>query len=131
MDCYNDVFSKYIPNGECSIGTNDKHDQYSLECYDNSANYGRAMLSREELKEMADAIYAELGLGWLPYPENKPPLAGYYFVSMVNVDGEPSTFYAKYSFSKNTWLSPFGGLMEDEFYKAIAFMEIPTPYQPA
>lgn len=83
-----------------------------------------------EARALADAIYKDLGLGWLPYPENIPPLAGYYFITMVNINDEPSTFYAKYSFYKNAWLSPFGGLMDDEFYKTVAFMEIPTPYQP-
>ena len=83
-----------------------------------------------EARALADAIYNDLGLGWLPYPENIPPLAGYYFITMVNINDGPSTFYAKYSFYKNAWPSPFGGLMDDEFYKTVAFMEIPTPYQP-
>ena len=88
------------------------------------------IIDDETARALADAIYKELGLGWLPYPENIPPLAGYYFITMVNINDEPSTFYAKYSFYKNAWLSPFGGLMDDEFYKTVAFMEIPTPYQP-
>ena len=36
----------------------------------------------KEQKQVADAIYAELGLGWLPYPENKPEKSGTYFVTI-------------------------------------------------
>lgn len=40
------------------------------------------MFTKAGAKVLADAIYAELGLGWLPYPENKPEKSGLYSVTI-------------------------------------------------
>ena len=84
--------------------------------------------SDEERLAIANAIYKDLGLGWLPYPENKPNESKDYFIVTL-YDNKTKVFYAQWSKTKDTWLSPFGGLMEDEYCKVIAYMEIP-PYQP-
>ena len=82
-----------------------------------------------EARALADAIYNDLGLGWLPYPENKPEDAKEYFIYTKNIKKASQVFYAQWSVTKDAWLSPFGGLIEDEYCKVIAYMEIPT-YQP-
>jgi len=85
--------------------------------------------SDEERLALADAIYADLGLGWKPYPENRPPNESKdYFVVVLSAD-KTTVFYAHWSKIKSAWLSPFGGLMEEWHDKVIAYMEIP-PYQP-
>ena len=45
-------------------------------------NCERLFIDAEKIKSVADAIYAELGLGWLPYPENKPEKSGLYSVTI-------------------------------------------------
>ena len=97
--------------------------------YEFSGSQGSLFAIPSEAKEIADAIYTELGLGWLPYPENKPEEAKDYFVYTVNIKKTGQVFYAQWSATKDAWLSPFGGLIEDEYCKVIAYMEIPT-YQP-
>ena len=85
--------------------------------------------TNNSLTALADAIYKELGLGWLPFPENVPEEAKDYIVYTVNIKKAGQVFYAQWSATKDAWLSPFGGPMEDEYCKVIAYMEIPT-YQP-
>lgn len=82
--------------------------------------------TNEQARALADAIYKELGLGWLPYPENKPEDAKEYFIYTKNIKKASQVFYAQWSVTKDAWLSPFGGLIEDEYCKVIAYMEIPT-----
>ena len=89
----------------------------------------RDYVSSDDARALADAIYNELGLGWLPYPENKPEDAKEYFIYTKNIKKASQVFYAQWSVTKDAWLSPFGGLIEDEYCKVIAYMEIPT-YQP-
>lgn len=43
--------------------------------------------NNDEARALADAIYAELGLGWLPYPENKPKKNGWYWLTIENENG--------------------------------------------
>ena len=88
------------------------------------------IIDDDTARALADAIYNDLGLGWLPYPENKPEDKEYFITTIDPTEKEPKhiTFYATYSTKMQTWLSPFGGLMEDEHCKILAFME-PQPYE--
>lgn len=128
MGYYNNVFTKPFQNGVCSIDANHNHNQYALECYDNSADEALAILSRGELREMADAIYAELGLGWLPYPKNKPKESDEFEVTALNQDAMKFVDMGFYATKDEKWYRAYAGNME--FYKVIAYRVKSTPYQP-
>ena len=85
-------------------------------------------LSPYEIRALADAIYKELGLGWKAYPEHIPTEDKYYLIKVSGNGGggdwSESFLVAEFDTVVNDWLSPFGGLMEDEYTKVLEFMEI-------
>ena len=86
-------------------------------------------IDNETALALAYAILDDQGFGWKPYPENVPT-DNYYFVLIKSTLNESEmVFYAKFNVRRNAWLSPFGGLLEDEDCKVIAYRTIP-PYQP-
>jgi hypothetical protein len=81
---------------------------------------GTYPLNAEEARALADAIYAELGLGWLPYPnkDNTPDPGMLYDITYINWEDKPTT-------------KPLG--YQPELWKTmrvIAYRERPKPYQP-
>ena len=74
-------------------------------------------------KKEAEAILDDLGLGWLPYPENKPTENNAYLVTAYNPQDPDNTWteFDTYDFDADRW---------DGIYVIAFKRERPTPYQP-
>lgn len=103
--------------------TKDEDGDYAL-CDDDYEDGFFREVAIEHLKSLADAIYAELGLGWLPYPENKPEKDGEYLIAWKMNNGEIFQEAAEYSVGLESWF--IESIIEDLI---IAFYN-PTPYHP-
>ena len=91
----------------------------------------------KEQKQVADAIYAELGLGWLPYPENKPETDsdyywdknGYYLCAIQNFDDPDAVFEFDavlwFDDDRMKWMVPDGGYMPLPHLRVLKFRKIP------
>jgi hypothetical protein len=98
---------------------------------------GEGMFGSKEAKEIADAIYKELGLGWLPYPENRPETDddyywdkdGYYLCAIQNFDdpGEVFEFEGVLWFDdeRMKWVSPDGVYFPLPHLRVLKFRKIP------
>lgn len=76
-----------------------------------------------EARALADAIYKELGLGWLPYPENVPETNGVYIITF-KLKGK---LYEEAATYKNgTWSDMLGGIPNEDI---VAYRK-PSPCQP-
>ena len=76
-----------------------------------------------EARALADAIYKELGLGWLPYPENKPE-KDYIYIVTFRLKG---TLFEEAAIYKNgTWSDMLGGIPNED---VVAYRN-QQPYQP-
>ena len=74
-----------------------------------------------EARALADAIYNDLGLGWLPYPENEPEDTGIYSAYFITTSkGVVDTDY--YDDYDGRWR---------RYDDVIAFKRYPKKYQPA
>lgn len=74
----------------------------------------------DEARALADAIYNELGLGWLPWSneDNEPDFDMLYDVTFTNWEGELATKTLVYQ--ADLWKT----------MRVIAYRERPKPYQP-
>jgi hypothetical protein len=49
----------------------------------------KGYITKDDLRSFYEAVGKELGLGWLPYPENRPGNSeGYYFVTVPDENGK-------------------------------------------
>ena len=91
-------------------------------------------VNTEGLRALADAIYAELGLGWLPYPENKPSIKdrGDVLCTMCEKDYEEDTWLAilYYAPDKDAFSDEDGTYTSDTPIRVLAISNV-QPYQPA
>lgn len=79
------------------------------------------IIDDDTARALADAIYNDLGLGWLPYPENKPEDTGLYSIYFITTSkGVVDTDY--YDDFDEEWR---------RYDDVIAFMRYPSKYQPA
>lgn len=85
-----------------------------------STNKDSFIVSSDDTKQIADAIYTELGLGWLPYPENKPEHQGDYYIQF-KMGGH---MIAEWDEAREEFTN---GVLPCD---AIAYRELPAPYNP-
>lgn len=122
MNGYTQIF---ITEGE-RIGlsvdrTNEK--KYVITSYDMGGDEISKLITPLEALELADALYDELGLGWLPYPENVPETNGVYIITF-KLKGK---LYEEAATYKNgTWSDMLGGIPNEDI---VAYRK-PSPYQP-
>lgn len=78
------------------------------------------LVSTSELKEIADAIYTELGLGWKAYPnkDDSPDPGMVYDITYIDLEGKPTT--KPLTFQPELWKT----------MGVIAYRERPAPYKP-
>ena len=93
------IFEKRIPNDRSLdvYSNDDKTIGFDIEAVPPDQEYGGYIdTTLDEAHALADAIYAELGLGWLPYPENKPSIkdGGDVLCTMCDKDYEGDTWLA-------------------------------------
>jgi hypothetical protein len=107
-------------------------------CYAIDVNTGYAMgriyqLNEDELRALADAIYADLGLEWLPYPEHRPEeFEGHYECYEVTIKDWRETknkYFVWPAWFKNGQFEngQFGGPIDEH---VIAYRPLSAPYQP-
>ena len=83
-----------------------------------------------EARALADAIYAELGLGWMPYPENVPETDKYYLVTIDDVFNGIYVDAAQYIPAEDAWYSWDGIIKKEDGNEVVAYRELSAPYQP-
>ena len=92
------------------------------------------IIDDETAHALADAIYAELGLGWLPYPENRPSIKdrGDVLCTMCEKDYEEDTWLAIlcYAPDKDAFSDEDGTYTSDTPIRVLAISNV-QPYQPA
>ena len=80
----------------------------------------------KEQKQVADALYQELGLGWLPYPENKPEDDGQYWITYKTPRMGAVTIIG--GWFAGQWHFQDEVSINDSF--VLAYQLSPSPYQP-
>ena len=98
--------------------------------YEFSGSQGSLFAIPSEAKEIADAIYTELGLGWLPYPENVPETDKYYLVTIDDVFNGLYVDAAQYIPAEDAWYSWDGIIKKEDGNEVVAYRELSAPYQP-
>jgi hypothetical protein len=94
---------------------------------------GAGALADEDARALADAIYNELGLGWIPYPENRPQIFdGHYECFEVTIKDWRVTedkYFVWRAWYKNGIFDngQFGGPMDEH---VVAYRPLSAPYQP-
>ena len=81
----------------------------------------------EQARALANAIYAELGLGWFPYPENRPGDSFIFDVALISDERYIPTVSARYFEDSDDWYSYE---MHEYITKIVVAYRVPTPYQP-
>lgn len=97
----------------------------------------RDYVSSDDARALADAIYNDLGLGWLPYPENEPETDsdyywdknGYYLCAIQNFDDPDAVFEFDavlwFDDDRMKWMVPDGGYMPLPHLRVLKFRKIP------
>ena len=67
---------------------------------------------------LANAILDDMGLGWKPYPENKPEVSGWYLVQITDWSVPTINYWRK----DERW--------KHDYNRIEAFRPLPAPYQP-
>ena len=86
--------------------------------------------TNEQARALADAIYTELGLGWMPYPENVPETDKYYLVTVDDVFNGIYVDAAQYIPAEDAWYSWDGIIKKEDGNEVVAYRELSAPYQP-
>jgi hypothetical protein len=111
-------YADNIYGGEIVLKRRTRNLGYFLICAPRP-NEAKPIITNKQAADLAIALLEDLGLGWLPYPENKPKVSGEYLVSIEYPQGRRAVKSDHYHNDTENW---------DKYRVVYAFRPLPEPY---